>query len=221
MAKAGKRTYATEIIEVPYKLLVPAPWNYKPEAPRDLMERLAASIKRDRSAGVLAVRERPHGRYEVMDGNHRLEVLGPGWLNWDLVRVENFGAISHAEAILIAHRRNHQWVEPDYTQLSRLFSQKVLKDLPVDDVLGIIPETAKQFEGLLALGRFDWSSLPDGDSARRGENYIFSVAATAELLAAWEAWEVIAREQYGCEDKGAALLKALQTATESSKKKKG
>ena len=63
------------------------------------------SIEEDKSVGVLAVRE-IDGKFEVIDGNHRLEALIR--MKWKKVPCENFGQITKAKAITIARRRNHK-----------------------------------------------------------------------------------------------------------------
>lgn len=100
----------------------------------------------------MAVREMPElgeGQYEVMDGNHRREALAR--MGMTTVRVESFGAISKAEAILIARRRNHNWFADNPVQLAQLMRHDVLPDIPVAEMVTFMPETQEELEATLSM----------------------------------------------------------------------
>lgn len=60
--------------EVPVAKLDKAPWNYKGED-AVIGDRLRASLKRQGQIVNLIVRPMPRGRFEVVNGNHRLDKL--------------------------------------------------------------------------------------------------------------------------------------------------
>ena len=78
-------------------------------------------------------------KYEVMDGNHRLEALKQ--LGWKKIAVENFGPISIAKAITIARRRNHSWFEDNLFKLGELYREHVIPEFGVDELAKILPDS--------------------------------------------------------------------------------
>ena len=154
----------TELLNVAPDQLRPAPWNYKQPGTSERQAKLRASIERDGSAGVLAVREvpvdeggpfqTPDGRpiYETMDGNHRLNELLA--LGWPLHRVENFGPISKADAILIARRRNASWFDDDIVALGELLQNEVVpqgEGYSVSEMATFMPDSELELQSLLDL----------------------------------------------------------------------
>jgi len=150
----------TQIVEIDISDLIRADWNYKTDGSPEQIAKLMESIKEDRSAGVLAVRELD-GKFEVIDGNHRLEaVLRVGW---GKVPCENFGKISKAKAITIARRRNHKWFADDVLKYAELFRNDVLAEINMDDLERYMPDTREEMENLSKLLDFDWSQFRKED----------------------------------------------------------
>ena len=146
-----------QIISVPVSQLVKADWNYKTDGTPEQIEKLAASVAHDQSAGVPAVRRLSKGKYEVIDGNHRLDVIKA--LNWEKVDVEDFGTISTAEAVTISRRRNYQWFQDDILRLSTLFRDVVFPEIPLEDLVKFMPDTSETLEALSRLSAdFDWTN---------------------------------------------------------------
>jgi len=144
----------TEIVNIPIDQLLPAEWNYKLPATEEQLKKLSRSIKHDGSAGVLAVRE-VDGGYEVMDGNHRLQVIQEQ--GWEEVPCENFGIISKAEAITIARRRNWQWFPDDVIILSELIADVVIPEIPIVDLAQFMPDDEAELRAMADLAQdFDW-----------------------------------------------------------------
>ena len=138
--------HATQLAEIPVEHLVPADWNYKTDATPEQVEKLAESIRKDGSAGVLAVRELGVEVFEVIDGNHRLQAIQR--LGWDEVPCENFGEISKAHAITIARRRNYQWFEDDESELAKLMRDIVSKEFDVSDLAQFMPDSPEALEAM-------------------------------------------------------------------------
>lgn len=141
---------------VPITALVPADWNYKVKSTPDQEERLWASIVRDKSAGVLATRVLADGKREVIDGNHRLEVLRKRGVA--SVIVEDFGKISQAEAVAISVRRNEQWFKNNVPALNVLLRDVVVPEIPVGDLLAFMPDPDKLNDMLNNVLKGDKSS---------------------------------------------------------------
>ena len=148
----------TQIIEMDINKLINATWNYKKDGTDEQYETLIKSIQKDKSVGVLAVREiEKDGKefFEVMDGNHRLEAARR--MNWDKVPIENFGPISLANAVVIARRRNHNWFEDDKLKLAHLFNDVVFKELDFEELKGFMPESEDELLAYKNIGDFDWT----------------------------------------------------------------
>lgn len=180
---ADDKTPRTEVIEVGIDRLVKADWNYKVEATNEQLHKLANSIEHDQSAGVLAVRERDDGRYEVMDGNHRLDALR--MKKWDKVFVENFGSIPISEAILIARRRNYQWIDSDHLALSELLNREVFPDQDPASLAGFLPDTLEELEALGELAAewewpADWEEEPEAETTESGDEAAYSIILRSE-----------------------------------------
>ena len=151
----------TQIIEMNINKVINAEWNYKKEGTDEQYEKLIKSIQKDKSVGVLAVREiEKDGKefFEVMDGNHRLEAARR--MNWDKVPIENFGPISLANAVIIARRRNHNWFEDDKLKLANLFNDVVFGEINIEELKGFMPESEEELLAYKNIGDFDWTA-PD------------------------------------------------------------
>ncbi|CAB4138304.1 parB_part, ParB/RepB/Spo0J family partition protein [uncultured Caudovirales phage] len=142
------------IIEIDVDKIDPAPWNPKAAGDPEAIERLAKSIDIDKSAGVFAVRLKPNGRYEVIDGNHRLAAVAS--LGWKKITCENFGKISDSKAYHICFRRNDQWFDVDYIRMSQLIKDaKATGELDDDLIAATSPLNDKELDNLIHLA--EWS----------------------------------------------------------------
>jgi len=157
----------TTVLDIDIKQLIFADWNYKTNGTPEQIQKLANSIERDGSPGVLAVREvmreiegKEALRYEVIDGNHRLSAILH--LAWTKIPCENFGAISKKEAILISHRRNHQWFETNMLDFSTLMVENIFPEYSMEELNSFMPDDLQDLESMKSMFEdFDWSD-PDG-----------------------------------------------------------
>lgn len=212
---APEQTYKTVLRDIPIEQLIPADWNYKDPLSLDERERLRASIVEDGSSGVHAVRFLPDRNvWEMMDGNHRLEELIE--LGFKVVRCEDFGAITKAQAISIAHRRNSEWAPTDYTKLSRLINDEILPTMSLESLAKIFPEDAKRLPELIALGNFNWESLP-GDKIRQEGEAALRFPISADVLLLWNQFKAYAVSRWACQDENAVLKVLLERATKGLK----
>ena len=178
----------TEFKEIAIVNLVPAEWNYKTNGTDEQVQKLAESIKKDESAGVPVVRQVEGGKYEVVDGNHRLRALQS--LGWPKVMCENRGKITLAEAITISRRRNAQWFPDDVLKYAELFRDNVLKEYSVEELSTFMPETKEQLEAQAKLLDFDWGQFDrpsDGDEFAVDTRLVLNLPK--EVHNRWLAWK--------------------------------
>ena len=218
---AQAMTNETEIIKLKPSAIIAAKWNYKTDGTRAQIEKLKASIKRDKSAGIIAVRMISKKRFEIIDGNHRLKALQE--LKWNPIICENYGKISLAEAILIARRRNRIWFADDEIAFAKLYAQEIRDQIGIDELDHFMGESRKELEALALMSEIDWDALNDAsDPASRDGVRTIKLLVDAKLFTLWELWITKVRKIYGSEQTEArafeiALAEALNMPEDSLK----
>jgi hypothetical protein len=215
-------TNETQIVELPIESLIKADWNYKTEGTPEQIAKLAESIRHDKSAGVIAVREMPEGKFEVIDGNHRLDaILQVGWTK---VPCENFGSITIAQAVIIARRRNHKWFEDDTLKYAELFRDKVLPEISIEELEKFMPDTKEEMESLSKLLDFDWSQFKkksDEQGTGDGFDSEIKLKVSKETFEIWQKWLQRVKEvfEYDTPSKAfeIAIAEAMNIPVESLK----
>ncbi len=212
----SEKPYRSELVELETAKIVKADWNYKEDGTPEQISKLRESINKDRSAGVIPVRELDDGTFEAIDGNHRFDaiMLEPAW---ETVYVENFGKISLAEAITIANRRNYQWFEDDVLKLSTLFKESVLPEFKIEDLATFMPQSEEELKELLKLTEFNWDALPAKQKADKEKGDKLQIEMTEKLLRVWNEWTVHAKEEYNCNTAEEAFFYAVRMALAESK----
>jgi hypothetical protein len=172
--------------------LVKAGWNYKTDGTEEQINKLIKSIKYDDSAGVIAVRKL-NDKYEVIDGNHRLEALQR--IGWQQIQVENFGDISKAKAIIIARRRNHVWFDDDLKAFSDLIKNDVLPEIDTDTLKDILPDTPDEIDNLVNFGNFDWEEPIEKEPKDNDGKKTRVVKVDESVYQMWQDWVKWCAEQ--------------------------
>lgn len=172
--------------------LVKAEWNYKTDGTEEQINKLIKSIKYDDSAGILAVRKL-NDKYEVIDGNHRLEALKR--IGWQEIQVENFGDIPKSKAIIIARRRNHVWFDDDLKAFSDLIKNDVLPDIDTDTLKDILPDTPDEIDNLVNFGNFDWEEPTQKEPKESDGTRTLSIKIDEQVYQMWQDWVKWCAEQ--------------------------
>ncbi len=162
----------TQLVELKTVDIIAADWNYKVDGTDQEIERLIKSIERDKSVGVLAVREIDvDGKqmFEVIDGNHRLAAVSR--MGWEKIPCENFGEITLAQAVTIARRRNHQWFDEDAFKMAELYKDVILPEIDKQDLLEFMPDSEQDIDNYMKLMDWTWESIApqDGDEGEDGD----------------------------------------------------
>tara|TARA_B100001964_G_C14063707_1_gene522592 strand:- start:50 stop:685 length:636 start_codon:yes stop_codon:yes gene_type:complete len=171
-----------ELITLPIKKLKKAEWNYKTDGSEDQIIKLMNSIEYDNSAGVLAVRK-VKDKFEVIDGNHRLEALKR--LGWSEVQVENFGDLPKSKAIILSRRRNHIWFDDNLLDLATLLKEDVIPETSMDELKKILPDF-EDIENLLNFNEFDWEAPIQ---KTKDDVKTINIAVSDEVYELWEKWK--------------------------------
>ena len=131
--------------------LVPHPMNANVMSP-DLKEKLRAHVKRTGRYPHLIVRPHPDqpGKYQVLDGHHRLAVLrelGHAEARCDVWDVDD------REAKLLLATLNRLEGQDQPMRRAQLIHE-LLGEMSLDDLAGLLPESDRQLEELHSLLEF-------------------------------------------------------------------
>ncbi len=172
-------------VDVPTEKLVKADWNYKLEDEAK-SEKLKANIKRNGQIESIIIRELPTGFYEVVNGNHRYDVLNQ--LEINSIHAFNLGIISDKKAQRIAIETNETKFATDTLQLAELLHELSQE---FDDLLETMPYTEEQlmdFDKMLDLKWDEFSSnsgkANDQDETKDGYQEL-KISIPNETFNAW------------------------------------
>jgi hypothetical protein len=164
MAQKG---YKLGFIEIPTEQLVKADWNYKTEDKKK-QEKLKENIKRNGQIENIIVRLLDTGFYEVVNGNHRLDVLKD--LKQKKVYCYNFGKISDVKAQKVAIETNETKFDTDNLKLAELLSE-IGKEFDVDELVKTMPYSKQELENFEQLLEFDWEQY-NNEKSLDDEDYV-------------------------------------------------
>jgi len=131
--------------------LLPHPLNSN-VMPEDLREKLKAHIKRTGRYPFLVVRPHPEelGKYQVLDGHHRVKVLED--LGHPSARCDVWNVDDREAKLLLATLNRLQGQDAPIRRAQLI--HELLGEMNLDDLSGLLPETDKQLEELHALLEF-------------------------------------------------------------------
>lgn len=135
--------------------LVKADWNYK-EDNRELAEKLANNIKRNGQIENIIVRELDTGFFEVVNGNHRLDVMAE--IGLDNVYCYNLGEISLANAQRIAIETNETKFRSSVDKLETILLE-INEEFDLEDMIATMPFDKAYIESLINRSEADISSF--------------------------------------------------------------
>ena len=136
-----------EIIELSIELLREASWNVNQDDEATL-QRLRSSIRQFGFVQNLVVR-RIDDSYEVLSGNQRLKLLCEFNVSMVPCVIVN---LDNAHAQLFAQALNHIHGDDDLGLRAELI-REVLKTIPEQEVLNVLPDTMVGLKGMATLGQ--------------------------------------------------------------------
>jgi len=147
--------------KIPVEKMIKAEWNYKKED-NVLSRILEGNMKRNGQIENIIVREMEDGIYEVVNGNHRYDVLKR--LNEEEAVVYNLGKISLAEAKRIAIETNETKFSTNPALLAKVVDD-ILTEFSPEDFLDSAPFSKEQLEDFQRMIEpFSWegADIPNG-----------------------------------------------------------
>lgn len=136
---------------IPLDDLLPHPLNSN-VMPEDMQAKLRAHIKRTSRYPFLVVRPHPEesGKYQVLDGHHRVAILRD--LGHTEARCDVWNVDDREAKLLLATLNRLQGQDLPIRRAHLL--HELLGEMSLDDLAGLLPETDKQIEELHALLEF-------------------------------------------------------------------
>lgn len=181
-------------VELPVAKLVEAEWNYKKTDDKksvDLMEKLKANLSKNGQIENLIVRELPKGKFEVVNGNHRLKALKS--LKIKTAVCFNLGKITQPQAERLAIETNETKFERDPFKFAEMIT-RLAKEFDVDEFISTMPLSSDELENYTKLLKFDWDeaqkddekSEDEGGDGDKGEGWVeFTVQLPTNVYDLW------------------------------------
>ena len=146
-------------IDIEVSKLIKADWNYKEENDEQT-ENLLNNFKRNGQIENILIRELDTGYFEVVNGNHRLDVMKI--LEIEKAHAFNLGKIGLAEAQRIAIETNETKFESDNLKLAELMNT-LAKEFPVDELVKTMPYNEEELSKMTELVEFDWEQFENDE----------------------------------------------------------
>jgi hypothetical protein len=145
-------------IDLPVKSLIKADWNYK-ENDSDKLEKLKRNIQKNGLIENIIVRELPKNKYEIVNGNHRFDVLSQ--LEIENVHCFNLGKITLNQAKRIAIETNESKFNADLSLLGANIKD-ILQDFPVEDLSSTFFMEESEIIDYSEMSEFSFDEYEDG-----------------------------------------------------------
>lgn len=141
--------------QIETKLLVKAEWNYK-ENNDEMLQKLIENIKRNGQVENIIVREINNNRFEVVNGNHRLDAFII--LESEKVFCYNLGKVPESMARRIAIETNETKFPSNYIKLEEMLVD-ISKEFGIDDMLKTMPFDEVYIQDILDKDGMDMNSF--------------------------------------------------------------
>jgi hypothetical protein len=183
---------------VDINLLVKAKWNYKIDD-HERTEKLKNNIKLNGQIENIIVRNFGKGKFEIVNGNHRLDAMKE--LKIKKVMVFDCGDISLTKAKRIAIETNETIFDSDPFKLAETIVA-VMKDIPIDELILTMPYTEEDLMGFGKLLDFDWDQFAGSDDGNGlgeedEEGKMIEITVSERAFNMWLQWKAKLKEHKG------------------------
>lgn len=145
--------------EIPINKLVKASWNYKNENDF-LAKKLIENIRRNGQIENIIVRELDDDKFEIVNGNHRLDAFIS--LGLETIHCFNLGKVSLENAQRIAIETNETKFETDSIRLSILLKD-IIEEFSFEDVNLTMPFTENELSDMTDFADYVTKEIEDSD----------------------------------------------------------
>jgi len=194
--------------------IIKAKWNYKKED-ASLFEKLLHQMQTNGQIENIIVREIKGVKYEVINGNHRLDVMK--LLKYSDCHVYNCGDISLNQAKRIAIETNETYFDSDYRKKSEIIAT-LTKEFEVNDLIKTMNYSNEEILAMQTLANKDECV---SDDSKKGDDFIFQIKTkvSRETFERWKLLKSRMKECLGYENDAKviefAIEEALNTPIES------
>lgn len=150
-------------IELPFEALVKAHWNYKEDS-QSKSSKLQKNLEKNGQVQNLIVRELEHGKYEVVNGNHRMDDMQA--VGMKTAVCFNLGKITLANAKRIAIETNETNFDTDPIRLSEILND-LTSVFSAEDMLETMPYSDDDFVAIMNLN----NGFEEEESEKKSVNF--------------------------------------------------
>ena len=196
----------------PLSSLIIAEWNYK-ENNELQKEKLKTNITENGFVQNLVIRKLGD-KFEVVDGNHRLEALME--LGFKEVQVCDVGIITDKQAYILSINLNETKFENNEWKLASII-KGLSDDMDAEELENILPFELGNIESMISTAEVDWENLEINDSSTEevdGGYHTVMVQITEEVFETWGKWCKAVQEETDSTSKAYAFEYAITKAME-------
>lgn len=200
--------------DIEIKKLVKANWNYKKED-ENLFAKLLHQMKNNGQIENIIIRKLSPDKYEVINGNHRLDVMKI--LKYKKCHVYNYGDITLSQAKRIAIETNETYFDSDKRKKSEIISQ-LTKEFEINDMIKTMNYNNDDIIAMQMLANSD-KNATFGEENEDNFKFQIKMNVSKETFERWKQLKSRMRDVLGYDNESKviefAIEEALNTPIES------
>lgn len=200
--------------DIEIKKLVKANWNYKKED-ENLFAKLLHQMKNNGQIENIIIRKLSPDKYEVINGNHRLDVMRI--LKYEKCHVYNYGDITLSQAKRIAIETNETYFDSDKRKKSEIICQ-LTKEFEINDMIKTMNYNNDDIIAMQMLANSD-KNATFGEENEDNFKFQIKMNVSKETFERWKQLKSRMREVLGYDNESKviefAIEEALNTPIES------